>query len=63
MSRDFILVFGGGMVSLVTSLIVLFVADFIYRREQAKQPKSEVAPPEKMSASPVKDEQAIGSKT
>ena len=37
MSRDFILIFSGGMVSLVTTLVVLFVADFIYRREQAKR--------------------------
>ncbi len=34
MSRDFILVFSGGMVSLITTLVVLFVADYIYRREQ-----------------------------
>ena len=37
MSRDFILIFSGGMVSLVTTLVVLFVADYIYRREQAKR--------------------------
>jgi hypothetical protein len=32
MSRDFILVFSGGLVSLVTTLVVLFVMDYYYRR-------------------------------
>ena len=34
MSRDFILVFSGGVVSLLTTLVVLFVMDYFYRREQ-----------------------------
>ncbi len=38
MSRDFVLVLGGGVVSLVTTLVVLFVTDWIYRRDQARQP-------------------------
>lgn len=45
MSRDFILIFSGGMVSLVTTLIVLFIADYLYRREQLKQVKPESAHP------------------
>ncbi len=36
MSRDFILVLGGGVVSLVTTLVVLFITDFIYRHDQAR---------------------------
>lgn len=32
MSRDFILVFSGGLVSLMTTLVVLFVMDYYYRR-------------------------------
>jgi hypothetical protein len=47
MSRDFILVFSGGMVSLVTTLIVLFVADYMYRRRRT-QPLEDVPPPETM---------------
>ena len=53
MSRDFILIFSGGMVSLVTTLVVLFVADFLYRRAQAKQAASESA-----RLAPVKPEPA-----
>jgi hypothetical protein len=34
MSRDFILVFSGGVVSLMTTLVVLFVMDYFYRRDQ-----------------------------
>lgn len=37
MSRDFLLVLGGGIVSLVTTLVVLFVTDWVYRREQVHQ--------------------------
>ncbi len=55
MSRDFILVFSGGMVSLVTTLVVLFVTDFVYRRAQAKQSKPVDAPPETMLKSKVAD--------
>lgn len=45
MSRDFILIFSGGMVSLVTTLIVLFVVDYLYRREQLKPAKPELVRP------------------
>ncbi len=48
MSRDFLLVFGGGVVSLVTTLVVLFVTDWVYRRtdwvnrrDQGRQSKTE----------------------
>ena len=34
MSRDFILILGGGVVSLLTTLVVLFVSDYIYRRDE-----------------------------
>jgi hypothetical protein len=37
MSRDFLLVLGGGVVSLVTTLVVLFVTDWVYRRGQMRQ--------------------------
>ncbi len=37
MSRDFYLVLGGGMVSLVTTLVVLFVTDWVNRRDQARE--------------------------
>ncbi len=37
MSRDFILVFSGGVISLVTTLAVLFIADFFYRRGATKK--------------------------
>jgi hypothetical protein len=37
MSRDFLLVLGGGVVSLVTTLVVLFVTDWVYRRDQRRQ--------------------------
>ncbi len=33
MSRDFLLVLGGGVVSLFTTLIVLFITDWVYRRD------------------------------
>jgi hypothetical protein len=39
MSRDFLLVLGGGVVSLITTLVVLFITDLIYRRDQAREPK------------------------
>lgn len=41
MSRDFLLVLGGGVVSLVTTLIVLFITDWIYRRDQARSRKTQ----------------------
>ncbi len=37
MSRDFMLVLGGGVVSLVTTFVVLFVTDWVYRRDQIRQ--------------------------
>ncbi len=37
MSRDFLLVLGGGLVSLVTTLVVLYVTDLVYRRDQASR--------------------------
>ncbi len=36
MSRDFYLVLGGGVVSLVTTLVVLFITDWVYRHDQAR---------------------------
>lgn len=57
MSRDFILVFSGGMVALITTLIVLFVADYFYRREREREtqparPKSP-APTTVLATAPV----------
>lgn len=49
MSRDFILVFSGGMVSLLTTLVVLFVADYIYRRQQKNGSATSPAPSEGVS--------------
>lgn len=61
MSRDFILIFSGGMVSLVTTLIVLFVADYFARREQMKKidssEKHPAHPPESIQTTPVKEDQ------
>ena len=58
MSRDFILVFSGGMVSLVTTLIVLFVADYFARREQSKKiAENPVHPPETIKTTPLKEDQ------
>ncbi len=45
MNRDFLLVFAGGMVSLVTSLVVLFVADFIRQRGELLKSKRIMALP------------------
>ncbi len=46
MSRDFVLVLGGGVVSLVTTLVVLFISDWIYRRDHAgKSVKNKPAEP------------------
>jgi hypothetical protein len=49
MSRDFILVLGGGIVSLTTTLVVLFITDWVYRRDQART-KKELTAPERMSS-------------
>ncbi len=50
MSRDFLLVLGGGVVSLITTLIVLFITDWIYRRDQARarnpEPRAEEVKPD-----------------
>ncbi len=40
MSRDFLLVLGGGLVSLITTLVVLFVTDWVYRHDRARQTDS-----------------------
>ncbi len=58
MSRDFILVFSGGVVSLVTTLVVLFVMDWVYRRERELEqkrarPVEDVPPPETMTQEPL----------
>lgn len=45
MSRDFILIFSGGMVSLITTLVIIFVMDYFYRREQLKSAKPEAVRP------------------
>ncbi len=37
MSHDFLLVLGGGVVSLITTLVVLFIADFFYRRDRQRK--------------------------
>jgi hypothetical protein len=37
MSRDFLLVLSGGVVSLVTTLAVLFITDWVYRRDRLHQ--------------------------
>ena len=61
MSRDFILIFSGGMVSLVTTLVVLFVADYFARREQAKKldsvEKHPAHAPESIKSTQVKEDQ------
>lgn len=64
MSRDFILIFSGGMVSLITTLVVLFVADYIYRRGQimqAQPPKAESTP--LMGTTPPASERPVESKS
>ena len=60
MSRDFILIFSGGMVSLVTTLIVLFVADYFARREYAQKAAEKPAhPPESINPVPLKEDQTV----
>ena len=49
MSRDFILILGGGVVSLMTTLVVLFVSDYIYRRDELVYRKS-LPPPKIITA-------------
>lgn len=56
MSRDFILVFSGGLVSLVTTLVVLFVMDYYYRRldrERGASPSSAVPTNTKPVVQPI----------
>lgn len=43
LSRDFILILSGGLVSLVTTLVILFVMDYFYRRDQARQQQRSVS--------------------
>ena len=45
MSRDFILILGGGVVSLLTTLVVLFASDYIFRRDELLYRKSLPPPP------------------
>lgn len=54
MSRDFILILGGGVVSLMTTLVVLFVSDYIYRRDELLYRKS-LPPPKIPNTQPVKE--------
>jgi len=56
MSRDFILVLGGGVVSLITTLVVLFIMDYVYRRDQARF-LANLPPPETMTQGTVEEEQ------
>ena len=60
MSRDFILIFSGGMVSLVTTLVVLFIADYFSRRAQTKPTQVPDPhpghPPERIQTDAVKDD-------
>lgn len=62
MSRDFILIFSGGMVSLVTTLVVLFIADYFARRAQTTSTQEKELhpghPPERMNADAVKEKRA-----
>ena len=63
MSRDFILIFSGGMVSLVTTLVVLFIADYFSRRAQAKPTQAKelhpIHPPETIKSDPVKEDRVV----
>ncbi len=65
MSRDFILIFSGGMVSLVTTLVVLFVSDYFSRRAQTTKVDSKETQqhpahaPESIKATPVKEDQTV----
>ncbi len=52
MSRDFILVFSGGMVALVTTLVVLFIVDYFYRYERERPSRTSSATPP-LPASPL----------
>jgi hypothetical protein len=45
MSRDFILILAGGMVSLLTTLVVLYASDYIFRRDELLYRKSLPPPP------------------
>ncbi len=57
MSRDFLLVLGGGVVSLVTTLVVLFITDFIYRRDQAREHKRS-SEPESLTRIPATEDKS-----
>lgn len=57
MSRDFILIFSGGMVSLVTTLVVLFIVDYLYRRAQMRRARQDpLQPPETIMVEQVKED-------
>ena len=57
MSRDFLLILGGGLVSLITTLVVLYVSDYIYRRDELLYLRSLPAP----TNAPAMDDEAIES--
>jgi len=71
MSRDFILVFSGGLVSLMTTLVVLFVMDYYYRRldrergilpvPPKKDDKPAVQPVAPLTAKPVEPPKPVTS--
>jgi hypothetical protein len=70
MSRDFILVLGGGVVALVTTFVVLFIMDWVYRRDamanadKTIKVKSEaVKPPALTRAEPVSAKPPMPAKT
>jgi protein TonB len=53
MSRDFILVLSGGVVALVTTFVVLFVMDWVYRRDAVKQSAAPTPAPKPVPAKPI----------
>lgn len=57
MSRDFILVLSGGLVSLLTTFIVLFIMDWVYRRDMHRQ--GFLPPPEHISTDSINKDSPI----
>jgi hypothetical protein len=53
MSRDFILVLSGGIVALVTTFVVLFIMDWVYRRDALKQSAAPTPAPKPAPAKPA----------
>ncbi|MBI5651943.1 MAG: hypothetical protein HZC40_16125 [Chloroflexi bacterium] len=53
MSRDFILVLSGGVVALVTTFVVLFIMDWVYRRDAIKQSAAPTPAPKPVPAKPI----------